>query len=375
MSHSNIVGGSTAKRVIKCPGSVKLCQQVPPKPSSSYADAGTLLHDAIARMLGTDAKADDVIGSIYNGIELTHDLYEDKLVPAVQALNNIDPNQELEYAVEQTVSFGTLLPGVFGSCDIIGRLGDRAVILDWKFGDGVAVEAEENPQLMFYAAAAMRTPSLAWVFDGAKEIECIIVQPPSVKRWVTSFDRLRLFERELVYAVQLSEKPDAALHVGDHCRWCAAKPICPEMTGAADRALAKQVKELNVEELSKALVKADLLEEWIKDLRALAFTALEKGGKVPGYKLVAKRGTRKWIDEADAQRVLRELGLTDDQIIEQSMASPATVEKVLKKLKKPLPEGICTSVSSGTTMATVDDPRPEVVQIGQQLTAALNKLM
>jgi hypothetical protein len=40
-----------------------------------------------------------------------------------------------------------------------------------------------------------------------------------------------------------------------------------------------------------------------------------------------------------------------------------------------LPEGICTSVSSGTTMATVDDPRPEVVQIGQQLTAALNKLM
>ena len=311
----------------------------------------------------------------YNGISLTPELFEEKIVPAIQALNAIDPDQELEYAVEQTVSFGDLLPGVFGSCDIIGRLGDRAVILDWKFGDGVAVEAEENPQLMFYAAAAMRTPSLAWVFDGAKEVECIIVQPPSVKRWVTTFDRLRFFERELVQAVKVAEKPEAPLYVGDHCRWCAAKPICPEMTGAADRALAKQVKELNVEELSKALVKADLLEEWIKDLRALAFTALEKGGKVPGYKLVAKRGTRKWIDEAEAQRALRELGLTDDQIIEQSMASPATVEKVLKKLKKPLPEGICTSVSSGTTMATVDDPRPEVVQIGQQLTAALNKLM
>lgn len=375
MSHSSIVGGSTAKRVIKCPGSVKLCQQVPPKPSSSYADAGTLLHNAIAQMLGTDAKADDVIGSEYNGIELTPELFEDKLVPAVQALNAIDPNQELEYAVEQTVSFGDLLPGVFGSCDIIGRLGDRAVILDWKFGDGVAVEAEENPQLMFYAAAAMRTPSLAWVFDGAKEVECIIVQPPSVKRWVTTFDRLRFFERELVQAVKVAEKPDAPLYVGDHCRWCAAKPICPQMTGAADRALAKQVKELNVEELGKALVKADLLEEWIKDLRALAFTALEKGGKVPGYKLVAKRGTRKWIDESEAQRVLRELGLSDEQIIERSMASPATVEKVLKKLKKPMPEGICHSVSSGTTMATVDDPRPEVVQIGQQLTAALNKLM
>lgn len=375
MSHSNIVGGSTAKRVIKCPGSVKLCQQVPPKPSSSYADTGTLLHNAIAQMLSTDATADQVMYEEYNGITLTPELFEDKIVPAIQSLNAIDPNQELEYAVEQTVSFGDLLPGVFGSCDIIGRLGDRAVILDWKFGDGVAVEAEENPQLMFYAAAAMRTPSLAWVFDGAKEVECIIVQPPSVKRWVTTFDRLRFFERELVQAVKVADKPNAPLYVGDHCRWCAAKPICPEMTGAADRALAKQVKELNIDELGKALVKADLLEEWIKDLRALAMQALEKGTKVPGYKLVAKRGTRKWIDEADAQRVLRELGLTDEQIIERSMASPATVEKVLKKLKKPLPEGICTSVSSGTTMATVDDPRPEVVQIGQQLTAALNKLM
>jgi hypothetical protein len=51
------------------------------------------------------------------------------------------------------------------------------------------------------------------------------------------------------------------------------------------------------------------------------------------------------------------------------------VEKVLKKLKKPLPEGICHSVSSGSTIAPVDDPRPAVVQIGQQLTAALSKLV
>jgi hypothetical protein len=73
--------------------------------------------------------------------------------------------------------------------------------------------------------------------------------------------------------------------------------------------------------------------------------------------------------------VLRELGLSDDEIIEKSMASPAAIEKVLKKQKKPLPEGICNSVSSGTTIAPVDDPRPAVVQIGQQLTAALSKLV
>ena len=374
MSHSNIVGGSTAKRVINCPGSVKLCQQVPPKPSSSYADTGTLLHNAIAEILGADARVDAIIGAEYNGITLTQELYEDKLVPAVRALHEVDPDEQMEYAVEQSVGFGDLLPGVFGSCDLIGRIGDRAVILDWKFGDGVAVEADENPQLMFYAAAAMRTPSLAWVFDGAKEVECIIVQPPSIKRWVTSFDRLRMFERELVFAVKQSEKPDAALHAGEHCRWCAAKPICPQMTGAADRALAKQVKELNTKELGLALVKADMLEEWIKDLRALAIQVLEKNGEVPGYKLVQKRGTRQWIDEQKATEALL-ASLPESEVIERSLVSPAQAEKKLKKLKLSLGEGLVTSVSSGTTLAPVDDPRPAVLQIGQQLTAALTKLM
>ena len=374
MSHSNIVGGSTAKRVINCPGSVKLCQQVPPKPSSSYADTGTLLHNAIAEILGADARVDAIIGAEYNGITLTQELYEDKLVPAVRALHEVDPDEQMEYAVEQSVGFGDLLPGVFGSCDLIGRIGDRAVILDWKFGDGVAVEADENPQLMFYAAAAMRTPSLAWVFDGAKEVECIIVQPPSIKRWVTSFDRLRMFERELVFAVKQSEKPDAALHAGEHCRWCAAKPICPQMTGAADRALAKQVKELNTKELGLALVKADMLEEWIKDLRALAMQVLEANGEVPGYKLVQKRGTRQWIDEQKAIEHLS-MFLTESEVIERSLVSPAQAEKKLKKLKLSLGEGLVTSVSSGTTLAPVDDPRPAVLQIGQQLTAALTKLM
>ena len=69
--HSNIVGGSTAKRVIACPGSVALVQQVPPKPSSSYADEGTLLHTVISTILETNRRPETFIGLMYNGIELT----------------------------------------------------------------------------------------------------------------------------------------------------------------------------------------------------------------------------------------------------------------------------------------------------------------
>ena len=374
MSHSNIVGGSTAKRVINCPGSVALCQKVPPKPSSKYADEGTLLHNVMAELLGSDKELRHVLDMEYNGIKLTGDLLDEKVRPAMDAINEIDPEARLEYAVEQTVSFGDLLPGVFGSCDLIGRIGDRAIVLDWKFGDGVAVEAEDNPQLLFYTAAAIRTPALEWVFKDAKEIECIIVQPPKIKRWVTSFDRVRQFERELVYAVKQSAKPDAPLKIGEHCRWCAAKPICPLMTGAVDRATQTQIKELDAEQLGQMLERAAVLEDWISDLRALAMQVLESGNPVPGYKLVAKRATRQWRDEESAKAALCAL-LPITEVTETSLISPAQAEKKLKKLKLGLPDDQVISVSSGNTMAPESDPRPAVLQIGSQLTAALSKLV
>jgi hypothetical protein len=374
MSHSNIVGGSTAKRVINCPGSVALCQKVPPKPSSKYADEGTLLHNVMAELLGSDKELRHVLDMEYNGIKLTGDLLDEKVRPAMDAINEIDPEARLEYAVEQTVSFGDLLPGVFGSCDLIGRIGDRAIVLDWKFGDGVAVEAEDNPQLLFYTAAAIRTPALEWVFKDAKEIECIIVQPPKIKRWVTSFDRVRQFERELVYAVKQSAKPDAPLKIGEHCRWCAAKPICPLMTGAVDRAMQTQIKELDAAQLGQMLERAAVLEDWISDLRALAMQVLESGNPVPGYKLVAKRATRQWRDEETAKAALCAL-LPITEVTETSLISPAQAEKKLKKLKLGLPDDQVISVSSGNTMAPESDPRPAVLQIGSQLTAALSKLV
>ncbi len=129
--HSTIVGGSTAKRVMACPGSVKLVQQMPEKPSSKYADEGTLLHNVIAEILTTDRTPESYLGTVYEGITLDQDLIDTKLRPALDALDAIDPDKEMTYAVEQVVGFDTALPGVFGSADLIGRLGNRAIVLDW----------------------------------------------------------------------------------------------------------------------------------------------------------------------------------------------------------------------------------------------------
>ena len=371
MDHSKIVGGSTAKRVMNCPGSVALVQKMPPQPSNKYADEGTLLHNVIAEIVMTDKHPEEFLHTKYNDQVLTLDLIDSKLVPALAALDVIDPNKEMEIEAETRVGFGDLLPGVFGSTDLIGRIGSRAVVLDWKFGDGVAVEVEENPQLMFYAAAAMRTEETKWAFEGVKEIEMVIVQPPQVKRWVTTPARIAQFEKDLVKAVKLAQQPDAELKIGDHCRWCAAKPICPQMTGAVDRALKTSIDGLDAPTISAYLKNADMLEQWITDLRALALQMLDSGARLPDYKLVAKRGTRQWVDEAKASKFMENNGVI---VHELKIKSPAVVEKELKKSKVALPDDLVVSVSSGTTLASADDPRPAVLQIGKQLTAALSKL-
>ena len=372
--HSRVVGGSTAKRVIACPGSVALCAAMPPKPSSKYADEGTLLHNVMDIILSTGQTPESCMGMKYGDIKLTDELINEKIYPALRALDEIDPNKEMEYATETRVGFGDFLPDVFGSTDLLGRIGRRAFILDWKFGSGVAVDAEENDQLMFYAAAAMRTPEVQWVFDDCDEIECIIVQPPSVKRWVTTTQRIKEFETDLKAAVKIAAKPDAPLFAGEHCRWCAAKPTCPMMTGAVERALHAQIDILNVAQIADYLKKADTLEQWIADLRGLAHQVLEVGKPIPGYKLVAKRAMRQWIDEDQALVAMMNEGLSEDELLVSKVISPAQAEKVLKKHGKQLPADQVVAVSSGSTMVEDSDPRPAVLQIGQQLTAALSKL-
>ena len=374
MQHSNIVGGSTAKRVIACPASVKLVQQIPSKDiPNEHADRGTLLHNVIADVLEFNEAPEKYLGTKYNDQVLTEELIDEKITVALAALEEIDPTNVMAFKIETRVGFGDFLPGVFGSTDLLGRIGKRAIVLDWKFGDGVLVSAEENEQLLFYAAAAMRTEESKWIFEGATEIECIIVQPPEIRRWVTTPQRVALFEQELRRAVHESHSEAASMAAGDHCRWCAAKPICPKMTGQVERVMQTKLQALPIDQIAIQLEQADAIESYIKDLRTLATQMLEHGVRVPGFKLVAKRGTRQWTSEDAVDAWVDANGLTKEAY-ESKLRSPAQMEKVLKKYKKELPSELVVSISSGSTLAADSDSRPAVLQIGKQLSAALSKI-
>jgi hypothetical protein len=189
---------------------------------------------------------------------------------------------------------------------------------------------------------------------------------------VTDLARVDAFEKELAAAVKIAARPDAPLASGDHCKWCAAKPVCPIMTGAVDRALKAKLEALPVEQIAHYLEQAPLIEGFIKDLQQLAHGLLEEGQKVPGWKLVNKRATRQWTNEDKAVAFLTSVGV--EAWGDPKPLSPAQAEKALKKAKIELPADLVVAVSTGSTLAPENDPRPAVLQIGQTLTKAMSKI-
>jgi hypothetical protein len=184
----------------------------------------------------------------------------------------------------------------------------------------------------------------------------------------------------LLASEQAAQAADAALHPGDHCKFCPAKPNCPALR---ERALAtarsvftdltltappvQPVSPVNLspEQLAVVLAGADLVETWIKGCREMAFDTLKRGGEIPGWKLVAKQGLRKWTDDNAAADALRAAGahpFTDPKII-----SPAEAEKRLAKTQlgkkggEALVETLAFKPTTGEALVPVTDSRPALL--------------
>lgn len=392
-AHSSIVGGSSATKRIECPASYKLEQSLPEsikKESSSYADEGTALHEAIAHILDHDIKElDDIIGEVFAGYVVTPELVDEGLVPALEVFDMIDAESAkaggLEFVLEKRCQMPGI-PGAFGTSDVIARDDSRSVIVDWKFGAGVPVFAFKevdgvkvpNAQLMFYARAAMHDmPDMFQIDDPDWPVDLYIVQPRIREGLGEKWSHIRVTVRDLeafrwtlIRAVSEATGDNPAMKRGDHCRFAACKTICPlhhapvldlskmETVGALAPEQTDVLDDAQFGELLAMIMDlGELLEPIVTEAHKQAHVFLEDGGAIPGYGLYEKRaGARSWVDDKKADAWLGRKGLDVNGRREVKTISPAKAEKLLKAAGKPITEKeaeryIADGVSSGKKVA------------------------
>jgi len=376
-------GGSVAARVLRCPGSVGLVAKVPAylRKPSAYADRGTALHKAIASLLAEDAhvSVEPLVGKMFGNYTITSDDVECALRPAYTFVEPLLDAPGAEYFLERRVAF----PGLdaFGTLDLLVRIDRTITLLDFKFGSGVRVcalapDGDEdviNAQLLFYAAAARH--SLREFFAGVEDIVLTIIQPVSIDVDVEMVSSVAVTHAELdafitAYCTAceeaLSDTPRLAR--GAWCRFCPARPICPEHTrplldlAQFTTPTAHAVpKEAYLRLLAEGLNLVDAVKDIRVALHDQAKRALQNGDNVPGYTLSAGRVERRWRDESIALAALQSAGFYYDDIIEANMRSPKQVELRAKARGLEVPKDLIGSHRSGVSLVRSENVRVPVL--------------
>ncbi|MBQ9402098.1 MAG: DUF2800 domain-containing protein [Clostridia bacterium] len=302
-----ILGASSAARWIACPPSALLCAALPDE-TSPYAEEGTKAHALceylLRKELGQETEAPDFD-------------YDDEMLDAAQGykayvLRELAAMEPLpEVFIEQRVDYSRWATEGFGTVDCLAVSDGEMKVIDFKYGQGVEVDAERNPQLLCYALGGL---DMLGPLYGITRISLHIYQPrrDHISVWsLTTEELLAWAEETLKPAAQLAWEGRGDANPGSWCRFCKGKATC--------RALEKQNMELakldfpepigmSAREIADVLPKLDLLIDWAGAVKDHALYRAMQGEKFPGYKLVAGRSVRKFRSEADACMAIKEAG-------------------------------------------------------------------
>lgn len=376
------LSASSAHRWMRCAGSVRLSKGLP-SPATRNAAEGTVAHKVAAsaldgtqpaqRWLGKRVIEDDKFE-----IEVTQEMVDFVQSYVDDIVDDRLPEDSWFVEVDLTPALSKLHPSLGGTADYANyRPSTKALrVRDLKYGAGVLIDVKENKQAMIYALGALLTLKLP-----CETVQVTIDQPraehPDGRSRSYAFASYRLLEfaSELVDAAKATESPDALL-VADadkQCRWCPAKPTCPELEKSQHALMAQDfadVPAITPERLSIALGLIPEVKARIKAIEEEAYRQANQGLLRPehGWKLVEKRPTRQWRDETEV--VAWAVSQAVDPY-EQSVLSPAQLEKRIadaapkgeKKMAKTMLDPFVVKVSSGTALVSVDDKRPEVKRL------------
>lgn len=415
---------SASKGNFACPGRLALTMNLP-ETTSEAADWGTCCHQISERCLRDGGDADRFIGQTEKGKKYSFEVDEEMAETSQMYVDyvrscafTVCDGREIPVGdlwIEQRFSLADLNPpfdaGGTGDAVIYLPAEKRLEIVDLKGGRGVVVDAKGNPQLRTYALGAM----LANKGLDVRQVTVTIVQPRAFHKdgriRSETFHVVDLLEwtADMMAAMRrsaealadrgkitgpLTEQEWAKTYLcpGDHCRdtFCGAAATCPALAQRAMDAagvffepvndeprLANAPDSGSPEERAKRLDMLDMIEAWIKEVRAHEHRMAELGQPAPGYGLVEKTGREKWADDAEekVRGIVKTAGLAEDKWLNPGkLRTPKQVRDALKKAKMDADlSGLSITPSGGTNLVRLDQTTRAVVSPAEKHFTAIQE--
>lgn len=262
--------------------------------------------------------------------------------------------------IEQKVDFSDYVPDGFGTADCLIVSDDKLQIIDFKYGLGVLVEAEENPQMKCYALGALA------IYDSLydiTEVSMSIFQPrrENVSTWTVLVEDLRAWaEEELKPKAEMAIRGDGDFCAGEWCQFCRAAVKCRARAEEKLKIAQEEFKLpplLTDEEIEEILPILPDITKWANDIAAYALeSAVHHGKEWNGYKVVEGRSNRKYFDEDAVAKAAKEHGYTD--IYKQSLINITEMQKLMgKKDFEEIIGGLLIKPQGKPTLVPVTDKR------------------
>ena len=378
-----LLSASSSHKWLVCPPSVRLEEQFENK-TSPYMAEGTLAH-AICELKARNYFIEAMTKRKFNSemkklkqdenyqeeMENYTDTYIDYL-KEIAMRSGIKPT----VAIEMKVDYSKYAKEGFGTADCLMLVGNDLYVIDFKYGKGVPVSSEENPQLKLYALGALEKYKIIYQIEN---IHLCIVQPRlnNISEYELKREDLEKWGNEVV--IPIAQK--AYLGIGDyasgeHCRFCKARGCCATRTERNLKAIEdfkpveydKKQKNTNLDKVVKGILTnneigtiltqtADV-ESWVKDLRSYALDCILKGENVDGWKAVSWRSNRILVDQDKAFKVITDYGIDEALLYERKPLSITELEKLLgKKEFEKLVGDYIEKPKGAPTLAPISDKR------------------
>lgn len=357
-----LLSASNSHKWLVCTPSVRLEEQLEEQfgnKTSEYMEEGTLAH-AVAELKARNYFLEPMTKRKFNN-EMKKLQQSEFYSEEMQSYTDIylDYLKEIALkfqarptvAIEVKIDYGKYAKEGFGTADCIMLVGENLFIIDFKYGKGIPVYAEENPQLKLYALGAIEKYKIVYPI---KNIHLCIVQPrlDNISEYELSVNDLLSWGNDVV--IPASEK--AYLGIGDyvsggHCRFCKAKGCCIARAEKNLRAIedfkpveySKNEKKETLNQIAKGILKNDEIglildqvsdvDSWVKDLKTYALNCILKGEEIKGWKAVEGKSNRVITDIDKAFKVIEDYGFDETILYEKKPLSITELEKLLTKKK------------------------------------------